>query len=46
MEFLEGETLKHLMQENPLPIDRVIEVALDVADELEAAHEKGIIHRD
>src|SRR5580658_9809649 len=46
MEFLEGETLKHLIQENSLSIDRVIEVALDVADALQAAHEKGIIHRD
>jgi eukaryotic-like serine/threonine-protein kinase len=46
MEFLEGETLKHLIQEGPLSIDRVIEIAIDVADALEAAHEKGIIHRD
>ena len=46
MEFLEGETLKHLIQENSLSIERVIEIAIEVADALEAAHEKGIIHRD
>jgi eukaryotic-like serine/threonine-protein kinase len=46
MEFLDGKTLKHVIQEDPLPIDRVIEIAIDVADALEAAHEKGIIHRD
>jgi serine/threonine protein kinase len=46
MEFLDGETLKHLIQNGPLPIGRVIDVAIDVADVLEAAHEKGIIHRD
>src|ERR1700691_5369906 len=46
MEFLDGETLKELIQEGPLAVDRVIEIAIDVADALEAAHEKGIIHRD
>jgi eukaryotic-like serine/threonine-protein kinase len=46
MEFLDGETLKQLMQEGPIPVDRVITIAIDVADALEAAHEKGIIHRD
>jgi eukaryotic-like serine/threonine-protein kinase len=46
MEFLEGETLKHLVQEKSLSIDRVVQIAIDVADALEAAHEKGIIHRD
>jgi eukaryotic-like serine/threonine-protein kinase len=46
MEFMEGETLKHLIQENSLSIERVIEIAIEVADALEAAHEKGIIHRD
>ncbi len=46
MELMEGETLKHLIQQDPLPIDRVIQIAIDVADALEAAHEKGIIHRD
>ncbi len=46
MEFLDGETLKQLIQEGPLPIDRVIKIAIDVTDALEAAHEMGIIHRD
>ncbi len=46
MEFLEGETLKHLIQAGPLPGDRVIAIAIDIADALEAAHEKGIVHRD
>ena len=46
MEFLDGKTLKHLIQEDPVPIDRVIQIAIDVTDALEAAHQKGIIHRD
>ena len=46
MEFLDGETLKQLIQQGPLPIDRVIAIAIDIVDALEAAHEKGIIHRD
>ena len=46
MEFMDGETLKYLIQGNSLSIERVIEIAIEVADALEAAHEKGIIHRD
>ncbi len=46
MEFMDGGTLKHLIQGNSLSIERAIEIAIEVADALEAAHEKGIIHRD
>ena len=46
MEFLDGETLKRLIEQGPLAIDRVIQIAIDITDALEAAHEKGIIHRD
>jgi eukaryotic-like serine/threonine-protein kinase len=46
MEFMDGETLKDLTQQNSLSIERVIEIAIEVTDALEAAHEKGIIHRD
>src|SRR5277367_6423536 len=42
MEFLDGKTIKQLIQEGPLPIDRVIELAIEIADALEAAHEQGI----
>ncbi len=46
MEYLTGETLKQLIQDGPLPIERVIELASDIADALETAHDRGIIHRD
>src|SRR5436305_5599478 len=46
MELLEGHTLKHVIAEKPLAIDRVIELAGQIADALDAAHAKGIVHRD
>ena len=46
MEFLEGLTLKHLITGKPLPSTQILDITLQIADALDAAHECGIIHRD
>jgi serine/threonine protein kinase len=46
MEFLEGRTLKHTINGKALPIDETLNLAIQIADALEAAHARGIIHRD
>jgi len=46
MELLEGQTLAQAMRGGPLPLDRTLEVAIQIADVLESAHAKGIVHRD
>jgi serine/threonine protein kinase len=46
MELLEGQSLEQKLFSGPLPIDRLLDVALQLADALDAAHGKGIIHRD
>ena len=46
MELLEGQTLRERLADGPLPVRKAIEIALQMAQGLAAAHEKGIIHRD
>ena len=46
MEKLEGESLKHRLKGQPLPAEDVLDIGAQVADGLEAAHAKGIVHRD
>ena len=46
MEYLEGETLAERLRKGPLPLEQVLQYAIEISDALDKAHRKGITHRD
>ncbi len=46
MELLEGESLSDKIQGIPLPLDKILDIGIQVTDGLDVAHSKGIVHRD
>ena len=46
MEYLEGETLADRLKKGPLPLNQVLQYAIEISDALDKAHRKGITHRD
>jgi len=46
MEYLEGQTLADRLKKRPLPLDQVLQLAIQITSALDAAHRHGVIHRD
>jgi serine/threonine protein kinase len=46
MEYVEGRTLRDRIAQGPIPVRQALEIALEAAEALQSAHEKGLVHRD
>jgi len=46
MEFLEGESLEARLRKGHLPIEEALQIAIQIAGALDAAHRRGMVHRD
>jgi serine/threonine protein kinase len=46
MQYVEGKSLRDIIKEKELPIDEIVDLAIQICDGLSKAHEAGVIHRD